>query len=37
MLPNDEREANLQRQKNFYGEKTLKSYTQLIDRIVKPI
>jgi hypothetical protein len=37
MLPNDEREAYLQRQKNFYGEKTLKSYTQLIDRIVKPI
>jgi hypothetical protein len=37
MLPNDEREAYLQRQKNFYGEKTLKSYTQLIDKIVRPI
>lgn len=37
MLPNSERDAYLQRQKNFYGERTLKSYTQLIDKIVKPI
>ena len=37
LLPNDEREAYLRRQQNFYGDKTLKSYTQLIDRIVKPI
>jgi hypothetical protein len=37
MLPNDEREAYLRRQQNFYGDKTLKSYTQLLDKIVKPI
>lgn len=36
MLPNEERAMYLQRQKNFYSEKTLKSYTQLIDRIVPP-
>ena len=34
LLPSDERAMYLQRQKNFYSEKTLKSYTQLIDRIV---
>lgn len=36
LLPEDERAMYLQRQKNFYSEKTLKSYTQLIDRIVAP-
>jgi len=36
LLPNDERAMYLQRQKNFYSEKTLKSYTELIDRIVPP-
>lgn len=35
MLPNDVRDAYLQRQKNFYGENTLKSYTQLVDKIVR--
>jgi hypothetical protein len=36
LLPNDQRDLYEQRQKNFFGSSNLKSYTQLIERIVPP-
>jgi hypothetical protein len=36
LLPNDQREMYQQRQENFFGAENLKSYTQLIERIVPP-